>query len=233
MVCVSKALVVLILLGILLFAGCAGSGNSQPATQPQAPTPTYACPDGTIVTSISDCPKSSPPAPAKTYACPDGTVVTVLTDCPKPVNVQIQSYICSDGTVVDDLAKCTPSRYAKYSGMTLECSPSLTLRLDNITEKQTSNGLSFVIEWTLTNTGLERAWAAEGLTLIDTKGRSYGGYSSGGIQHLGANPGMTAHAKGEINEIPMDAVITTLRLYDSSDYLYSMYPCAKREFPFN
>jgi len=59
---------VLVLIGIifvaLLVAGCAGStpnnqpaaNNSAPQVQP-VPKQTYTCPDGTVVTSLSDCPK--------------------------------------------------------------------------------------------------------------------------------------------------------------------------------
>ncbi|MCX6772937.1 MAG: hypothetical protein NTV88_04165 [Candidatus Micrarchaeota archaeon] len=64
-----------------------GAPNNQPAANASAsqaqqaqPTPkqTYACPDGTVVTDLANCPK-----PTKTYSCPDGSVVTDLSSCPK------------------------------------------------------------------------------------------------------------------------------------------------------
>jgi len=65
---VNKALLAFVLFGMLFLAGCAGPGSAQnpasgaqptpqPETQKQVPTPTYACPDGTVVTSLSNCPK--------------------------------------------------------------------------------------------------------------------------------------------------------------------------------
>ncbi len=75
--------VVLLIFGLFI-AGC---------TQPTTPQPkqTYLCPDGSIVTQISDCPKA-----IQTYSCPDGSVVTDMSSCPKQT--------CPDGT---DYGSCS------------------------------------------------------------------------------------------------------------------------------
>lgn len=97
----SKAVAIFVLLGILLFAGCAGnSQNSQqsantlpPKAQPveQVPTPkqTYSCPDGSIVLNLSSCPRQK---------CTDDTAYgDCSSDKPK---------YCSNGALIDDAIKC-------------------------------------------------------------------------------------------------------------------------------
>ena len=95
---VGKAPIVFVLLGIMLFlAGCAGTqapeSGAQAApsagAQNQAPTPTYACPDGTVATSLSDCPKMK---------CSDGTGHGACSsDKPK---------FCDNGDFTDKASAC-------------------------------------------------------------------------------------------------------------------------------
>ncbi|VVB58371.1 Uncharacterised protein [Candidatus Anstonella stagnisolia] len=95
----------LLLFAILLIAGCAsqvgaqGSPNSPPAANapaqkaqpPQAPAPqqTYACPDGTVVVNLSNCPKMK---------CSDGTWYGACSlDKPK---------FCDNGELIDNAPAC-------------------------------------------------------------------------------------------------------------------------------
>ena len=98
---VGKIPIVLVLIGVLLFlAGCTGSGSAQepesgtqtappPETQNQSPAPTYACPDGTVAASLSDCPKMK---------CSDGTEYGACSlNKPK---------FCGDGNFIDKASAC-------------------------------------------------------------------------------------------------------------------------------
>jgi hypothetical protein len=91
----------LLLFGILM-AGCTMQGQvpANQTVQPQAPTPTYACPDGTIVTNISDCPAQAPAqnATVTKYVCPDNSTVDNPSECPPARAANVSSDTCSDGT---------------------------------------------------------------------------------------------------------------------------------------
>jgi len=81
-----KNIVILLLLSFsILFFGCTQQNSSQISANISQPKQTYACPDGSIVAQISDCPKA-----IQTYSCPDGSNVTDLSSYPKQT--------CSDGT---------------------------------------------------------------------------------------------------------------------------------------
>lgn len=78
--------ILVLLIFTLLIFGCCGAvstptGNINNAPQGASPIKTYQCPDGLIVTDLSQCPKTPSPNATTTYTCPDGTNVTNLSQC--------------------------------------------------------------------------------------------------------------------------------------------------------
>ncbi len=92
---------VLLLMGILV-SGCTmqSQAPANQTVQPQAPVQTYACPDGTIVTNLANCPPQAPAQNASVtkYVCPDNSTVDNPSECPPVKAANVSSGTCSDGT---------------------------------------------------------------------------------------------------------------------------------------
>ncbi len=119
-----KRFVILFLILGLFIAGCTqqaetkniGSNktiSNETQTQPnrtvppqQAPIQTYACPDGTIVTNLTNCPAqtannsqtTSENTSITTYVCFDNSTVDDSTKCPPAPTINVSKDYCSDGT---------------------------------------------------------------------------------------------------------------------------------------
>ena len=141
---------IVIIFAMLLAAGCCGisAPNNSPAAnaptqQGQTPTQTYACPDGSIVTDLAECPRSqapvqqSQPTPtqARTYSCQDGKIVTNLAECPKCPTLCDDNNPCTKDTCgLDTNYKC---KNEILSGSQAGCSGNL----DNCMEQTCSVGV--------------------------------------------------------------------------------------------
>ncbi|MBU0505705.1 DUF4352 domain-containing protein [bacterium] len=110
----SAILILFLLMGILLFGCTQGQQSLDVAgysnNPPQQPQQTYACPDGTIVTDISNCPATA--NPSIEYICWNDQTVSQASDCPPQQltqNVKTEDtlvYVCADQSVVDDPSLC-------------------------------------------------------------------------------------------------------------------------------